>query len=542
MRINTFMFGLYVTIISLISISCDKSDSDNSKSVFKYNESSGIVSLDPAFSRDQAHIWACNQLYNSLVKLDDSLNITPSVAKSWSISDDGITYRFNLRTDVYFHNNKCFKNGNRKVVANDFVYSFNRLLNPETASPGAWVLGKVLKNDIHAVNDSTLEISLKEAFPPFLGILSMKYCSVIPREALEYYGSDFRSNPVGTGPFQMRSWVENIKLVLNRNPSYFEYENGNRLPYLDGVAISFLIDKMTAFMEFVKGNFDFLSGIDASYKDELLTRSGELKTKFKNRFNLIEGPYLNTEYLALLVDSNTQYKANPLLNLNVRKAINYGFDRKKMIHYLRNGIGIPGNSGIIPAGMLAYETNADYGYSYNPQKAMLLLESSGYNESNPLPEITLTTTPDYLDLCKFVQSQLKDIGIRINISVSPSATVRELKAHGKLDFFRASWIADYPDEENYLSMFYSGNFSPNGPNYTHFKNDIVDELYLSAFNDTELSSRVNKYSTIDSLIMEQSPVAILYYDQVTLFTQKSITGLTVNPLNLLNLDRTKKLK
>jgi len=171
-----------------------------------------------------------------------------------------------------------FSNLTRKVIANDFVYSFNRILNPKTASPGAWVLSNVVKTNnkyaFDAINDSTLSITIKQSFPPFLGILSMKYCSVLPYEAVEYYGADFRRHPVGTGPFKLQSWIENIKLVLRKNPTYFEKEGGNQLPYLDGVAVSFLIDKMTAFMEFVKGNFDLISGIDASYKDELLNRSG----------------------------------------------------------------------------------------------------------------------------------------------------------------------------------------------------------------------------------------------------------------------------
>jgi len=115
-----------------------------------------------------------------------------------------------------------------------------------------------------------------------------------------------------------------------------------------------------------------------------------------------------------------------------------------------------------------------------------------------------------------------------------------LKAHGKLNFFRASWIADYPDEENYLSMFYSENFAPNGPNYTHFSDSIIDMLYLSSFSINEKDKRTNKYRIIDSLIMEEAPVAVLYYDKVVRFVQKDITGMTINPINMLNLERVKK--
>ena len=370
----------------------------------------------------------------------------------------------------------------------------------------------------------------------------MKYCSVIPHEAVEFYGSYFRKHPVGTGPFKLQNWVENIKLVLRKNPNYFKRYNGDQLPYLDGVAVSFLIDKMTAFMEFVKGNFDFISGIDPSYKDELLTRSGQLKSKFDNRFAMIEGPFLNTEYLAILVDTALSSEAdNPLRYKNVRLAINYGFDRHKMIRYLRNGIGTPGSKGIIPVGMPSFNSDASYGYSYNPERSKKLLQEVGFGPSNPVPEIALVTTPEYLDLCKFVQSQLKDVGLTIAIEVSPAATVRELKAHGKLNFFRASWIADYPDEENYLSMFYTDNFAPAGPNYTHFSSSLIDSLYLSTFHVVDKDIRTKNYRIIDSLIMEEAPIAVLYYDKVVRFVQKDVSGMTINPINMLNLERVRKI-
>lgn len=538
----------YIAIIVLLFLtSCSPKRNHTNKSVFSYNESAGIISLDPAFSRDQAHIWVCNQLYNSLVKLDDKLNVIPSIAHSWDISKDGLVYTFHLRDNVYFHPDTSLYGRSRKVTASDFVYSFNRLVDPKTASPGSWVLSNVKSKDnklaFKAINDSTLSIGLIQPFPPFLGILSMKYCSVIPKESVDFYGADFRKHPVGTGPFKLQNWIENIKLVLRKNPDYFEKEEGRQLPYLDGVSVSFLIDKMTAFMEFVKGNFDLISGIDPSYKDELLSRSGQLKSKFTNKFNMIEGPYLNTEYLAILIDTTLlDVDVNPLHNLNVRKAINHGFDRKKMIHYLRNGIGTPGNAGIIPFGMPAYSTNAGYGYNYNPEKSKMLLKDAGYNSENPVPEIALVTTPDYLDLCKFIQSQLKNVGINIVIEVSPTATVRELKANGKLNFFRASWIADYPDEENYLSMFFTDNFAPNGPNYTHFSKPEIDSLYISTFSMNDRIKRTSQYRVIDSLIMEEAPVAILYYDKVVRFVQNDITGMTINPVNMLNLERVKKIK
>lgn len=546
---RVFGFAIRLTAVCLVGVfafSCSSGHHKNpDKSIFKYNEASGIVNLDPAFARDQAHIWVCNQLYNGLVQLDDSLSVLPCIAKNWEISGDGLTYTFYLRDDVYFHQSDAFGNGLRKVVAGDFVFSFNRLMNPATASPGSWVFGNVDRvgeeYSFFSENDSTLIIRLQKPFPPFLGLLTMQYCSVLPKEVVQKYGSDFRTNPVGTGPFFLKNWEENIKMVLQKNEKYFEMEGGKRLPYLDAVSISFLIDKMTAFLEFTKGNLDFISGIDPSYKDELLTRDGELREKYRGKFEMISIPYLNTEYFGILVDTaQPNVKQSPLKIKNVRKAINYGFDRKKMIKYLRNGIGIAGTKGMIPAGMPAFDEQAGYGYDYKPEQSKALLKKAGFNSENPVPPITLVTTSDYLDLCKFVQSQLQDIGFSIEIEVSPPAAVIERRAQSRINFFRASWIADYPDEENYLSLFYSENFAPSGPNYTHFSNADFDELYRETFATHNQQERTKLYRKMDSLIMEEAPVVVLYYDKVLRFIQNDIEGLTSNPINLLNLKRVKK--
>ena len=152
---------------------------------------------------------------------------------------------------------------NRNVTADDFVYSFDRLLDPILASPGGWVFNKV--DNYTAINDTILEIKLKEPFNAFLGILTMKYCSVVPKEIVEHYGDEFRSNPVGTGPFKFKRWEENIKLVFRKNNEYFQKDSiGNSLPYLESVAITFLQDKQSEFLQFIQENLDFVSGLDLS--------------------------------------------------------------------------------------------------------------------------------------------------------------------------------------------------------------------------------------------------------------------------------------
>lgn len=539
---------IFLLLIILIA-SCNSAKFENDgRTVFRYNESAGITSLDPAFARDQANIWATNQLFNGLVQLDEKLKVKPCIAKSWEISPEGLEYTFHLRNDVFFISDEAFngKKG-RKVVATDFVYSLNRLMDDKLASPGAWVLNQVKKeNDSHsffAPNDSTLIIVLKAPFPPFLGLLSMQYCSVVPHEAIKKYGTDFRKHPVGTGPFKFGMWKEGVKLVMLRNENYFEAGADGPLPYLDAVAVTFIVDKQSAFLEFIKGNLDFVSGIDASYKDELLTKNGELRSKYASKINLTKQPYLNTEYLGILIDTNFKAAAESPLKLKlVRQAISYGFDRVKMMRYLRNNIGIAGTAGFVPAGIPWFDQNQVSGYHYDPVKAMHLLGKAGYPGGKGLPPITLTTNASYLDLCKFIQSQLGEIGINLKIDVTPPATLREMIAHSKVSFFRGSWIADYPDAENYLSLFYTPNFCPAGPNYTHFSLPAYDKIYQESMHIADDSLRGLRYMQMDRLLIEEAPAIILYYDEVLRFSQKNISDLGSNPLNLLILKNVKKSK
>lgn len=538
-----------ILILSLLCFACHRHrPGDAGKTVFRYNESAGITSLDPAFASNQANIWAVNQLYNGLVQLDDALKVRPCIAKRWEISNDGLIYTFYLRNDVFFQDSPIFKGGKgRKVVASDFVYSFRRIADPKIASPGAWVFGQVKSAnglpEFRAVDDTTLRIFLSAPFPPFPGLLTVQYCSVVPHEAVEQYGADFRRSPVGTGPFRLKMWKEGVKLVLVKNENYFETEGKRRLPFLDAIAVTFIVDKQSAFLEFVKGNLDFMSGIDASYKDELLTRDGNLNPKYRNKISLVTSPYLNTEYLGILVDTgNKLVRTTPLRLLKIRQALNYAFDRKKMMRYLRNNIGIPGVAGMVPPGLPFFDQAKVYGYDYNPERARQLLAEAGFPGGKGLPSITLTTNASYLDLCKYIQSRLNETGFDIKIDVTPPGTLRDMIALSKVNFFRGSWIADYPDAENYLSLFYSPNFCPEGPNYTHFADKDFDLLYRRAAAEANDSIRGRLYMEMDNLVMRQAPVIVLYYDQVLRFTQKNIHGLTPNPLNLLTLKHVRKTK
>ena len=188
-----------------------------------------------------------------------------------------------------------------------------------------------------------------------------------------------------------------------------------------------------------------ISGIDSSFKDEILEINGDVKNKYKQSIKMLKGPFQILNIL-LFYEFNEKEVQSPL----IRKAINVGFDKHKMIRFLRNGIGKPANGGIIPIGLHGYKINENN--RYDPKKAKEYIDQ--YKKiTNEIPNLKLTTSPEYVVFCEFIQKELEKIGLNISIEVIPGSSLREAKANGKLDFFRASWVADYPSAENYLSLF-----------------------------------------------------------------------------------------
>lgn len=489
-------------------------------------------------------MWAVHQLYNTLVEIDSNMQIAPSLAKNWTISPDNLTFTFYLKDSIYFTDDACFAKGKgRQLTAQDVVYSFSRITDKNTASPGAWIFNNRVDsvNAFKAINDSVFQLKLIKPFQSILGILSMQYCSIVAKEAVEKYGTDFRRHPVGTGPFQFVAWEEGQALILKKNTNYFEKDtSGKRLPYLDGIKVSFYDSKATEFLEFQQQRLDFIDDIDASFKDEVLTKTGNLKKTWEGKIVLQKQPYLNIEYLGILVDEqNALVKNSPLRLQKIRQAINYGFDRRKMMLYLRNSIGIAAESGFVPCGLPSFDSVNVKGYNYNPAKAKQLLAEAGFTEGKNMAPIKLLTIPIYGDLGSYIANELKQVGINVQVEVIQKSLLLEQTSKSQALFFRGSWIADYPDAENYLSVFYSKNPAP--PNYTRYKNAAFDALYEKALSEKNDSLRYKLYQQMDKLIIADAPVVPLWYDMAIHLVHNNIKDFPPNSLNLLELRRTKKL-
>ena len=481
-----------------------------------------------------------NNLYNRLIEYDDDMNVIPSLAKSWTVSPDRKTYTFSIRNDVFFHDNDAFADGKgRKMTAQDVAYSLGRIIDEKVASPGAWIFnGNVAEqNPFEAIDDTTFILRLSKPFNPIMGIISMQYCGIVPKEVVEKWGKDYRSHPCGTGAFVMNHWEEGVTITYQRNLNYWEKdEQGNQLPYLDGIKATFIDSKATEFLMFMQGDLDFMNGIDASFKDQVLSKKGELKAEFADKIELQKHAYLNVEYLGILQEAAST-KTEILLNKKVRQAINYGFDREKLVLYLRNGIGKAAINGMVPPGVAGFNPEVVKGYEYNPIKAKELVEEVKLSlfdsaQSDNFLKVTLLTPDNYTDRCSFIASQLKEVGLDVQIEIMQPNLLREQMSNSKADFFWATWIADYPDAESYLTLFYSKNTAP--PNYTRFNNAAYDALYEQSLTELDQAKKLKLYNEMDKIIIEEAPCVPLFYDEVVHFVQKRLKNFKTNSLNLMS--------
>jgi peptide/nickel transport system substrate-binding protein len=545
------MKKLYFILLAAFCLfpACAKKQS--TENIFRFNEPNGIESLDPITCNNYPALNVLINTCEGLVEYDSEAKLQPLIAKNYEISTDGKTYTFHLRTDVFFHDDKCFPGGTgRKVIATDFKYCYERVCDSRAKTRGLWVYrdkvdgaeefaadpGKVKEiRGFKAPDDSTFIIQLVQPFAPFMSILTMPYGYVYPKEAVEMYKDDFGFRITGTGPFKFVKWDVDKELVCEKNEKYWAKDKtGGQLPKIDGFRVTFARSSETEFLDFESGKLDFVKPSIDVYG--LLTdEAGSLKSGYN--FDLVKQPYLNTVYLGIMLDPKMEGgKDNPLAeNKKLRQAINYAIDREKIVRFVLKNKGSAGVNGPLPEGMPGFSRDVK-GYTYDKEKAVQLLKEAGYPDGKGLVlKLVYHNDESQRELSEAIQAQLKEIGINLQIEEMLGATHRSAQNEGKLGFWRANWGADYYDPENYYALFYSKNETPTGPNTSAYKNAKVDSLYELGLKQTDFDKRMDIYREIDKILFEDSPWIIVYYNKYIYLKQKRVSGMYVDGLGIINL-------
>lgn len=490
---------LMVSFCCGISSGCSKSDKESH--ILRINFDNGLSTLDPAFARDGNSTQAVSMLYEGLYQLDSQMNAVPNLAELDSVKSTELTKVFRIRGDRFFHEDPCFGGAKRAIKAQDVAYSFNRLIDSKVASPGAWVFRDLVKDDspFEAPDDSTFLLHLKAPTPDILALLTVVFTFIVPREAVEKYGANFRQHPVGTGPMLFSYWKEGEALALTKNETY----PTSKTIETQGVIIQFLPDRQMGLVKAMQGDFHLAASLDQ-------TTIQALENKGLKDGRLVQWPVLNTEYIAMRTDTP------PLNDVRLRRRLLEAVDVEKLVSELRPKNSLAATKGFVPPA-LGVEVS-----SIKKNEATIN-QSVGDKKEVKLPALTLHTTQNYLDIALGLQRQWCAAGIEVAIELSTGQLIRQRSAQGELTLWRASWIADYPSPRNYLQLFLTKNRAPSGPNVTRYSSIPFD-------NGFEKAQQKADYQALQMQIKNEAIVIPLFYDLSVWYVSDKLSGLNINAL------------
>ena len=534
--------------------------------IYRFNEPDGIKTLDPVALGDAPSHHVVNQIAETLVDFDGDLNLVPELAESWEVSEDGKTYTYHLRKGVMFHDDDCFPGGKgREMTAADVKYSLDRALDARaltkgsdyfrdmvvgaaeyynaTTSGGAVPEGGVA--GFRVVDDYTFEIELVAPFAPFEYYPTLGYCYVYPREAVEHYGKDFQRNLVATGPFEFENWEDGREIFLKKNPNYWgSDDNGVQLPYLDGIAVSFIGDQSTMLSEFRNGNLeenyripnDYIQAIFQPRKpgsDDPWITQGEYKDFVVNQ--VVE---LSSQYYGMVTTSEV------FQDKRIRQAFNYAIDRERLIEFVMKGqaAGV-GSHGLVPPSMPGYPIDKVKGYSFDPEKARALLAEAGYPDGAGFPEINLQLNEGggrNVTLAEAVKEELKkNLGIEVGLDILQWSQHIDKVESGEAPFFRLGWIADYPEPDNFLNLLWGKNARPANEispiNATRYNNPEFDKIYEEALQTQDRAKRLELYAKAEQIAVTDAPMLWIYYDMQFRLLQPYVRNYKSNAMNRVDL-------
>lgn len=551
--------------------------------VFKYNETEFYRSLYPLNVTEVVGHRIVTQLYEGLVKFNqENLSIRPLLAKRWTVENNATIFTFTIRKGVFFHDDPCFKDGNgREMTIQDIVFSLQRLCTYDANNQGYWsvqglikgcddyysstkinFLTKQLSNasdstkiklsrdieeskikltngiseqieGVKILNDSTLQITLNKPFAGFLNRMALPFAAVFPKEAWEQYGVNMRDHAVGTGPFYLKTSETDVAVIMRKNLKYWGQDQyGNKLPYLEGIKISFIAEEKTELIEFTAGNFDLKYRIPLEMIDEVMNSKGNLKKNF-SKYQLQNGQELSIQYYGFL------HTGKIFNNINLRKAFNYAIDRQKICDFTLKGQGVPATNGIVPRGFPMFNYNTIQGYEFNTAKAKEFLSKAGYPNGNGLPRITLQINSGggrNEAVAEAIQKMLEEnLNVHVAITQMVWAQHTENLETSKSDFYRLGWVADYPDPENFLNLLYSIHV-PKLPqekayiNSFRYKSPVYDQLFLKANQTIDEKERYKLYEMLDQQVVNDAVVMPIYCPKIYRLLGANVRNFPINSM------------
>ena len=466
--------------------------------VFRIANGAEPESLDPAQVQGVPEHRILQAIFEGLTVVDEHSAPAPGVAESWDISEDGTVYTFHLREDAMWSDGV-------PVTADDFVYSWLRELDPATAAPYAWFPAMFVKGaaeynagtvgpeavGVTAIDDHTLQVELIGPLPYVLGALEHYSFAVVPKHAIEKYGADWikPENFVGNGPFVLKEWNPQDKIVCVKSETYWDKDNVQ----LDEVVFYASDDTTTNYNMYLAGQIDWNTGVPLDVLDSVMMRS-----------DYQVAPQLSTYYYTINVTEP------PLNDVRVRKAISYAIDRETLVETVTKAGHIP-CWGIVPF-MEGYDGLGDA--KYDPEYAQQLLAEAGYPNGVGFPTISLLYNTDdaHKAIAEYVQQQLKqNLNINVTLENQEWATYLANRNSGNFEIARAGWVGDYQDPNTFLDMFVTGA----GMNGGKYSNEVYDTLIKEAATMPDGPDRYEVLLTAEDILINEDQAIIPFYFYVS---------------------------
>jgi ABC-type transport system substrate-binding protein len=515
-RTRAALLRLFLVPLFVVSaLGCPRADEGRLPGHLYLRLNSNPTTLDPALITDVQGGGISAKLFNGLVRFNEKLDLVPDIARSWKLSGDDVTYTFLLRRDVLFSNG-------RKITAQDFKYSFERVLTPKTKAPLTWVLDRIEgANDfiagkagsvsgIRVVNDHTLKIKLTQPFGPFLSLLAMTTAYVVPREEVERLGQDFGTHPVGSGPYVLARWKHGQHLVFAVREDYFEGK-----PKLNGIFYKIIPEDLTAVLEFETNRLDVLEIPSSEY--QRYTNDPVWRDQVHGETGL------NTYFVGL------NCARPPFNDIRVRQAVNMAIDRDRVFNTVFEKRGVPA-VGPIPPGLWRRSVSQEdrKGYAYDPVRAKKLIREAG--AEGKTIKIYITLGPEVLDIISVVQSYFSQVGLKAEIIQLDWSAFKQAVNKGEADAFWLSWWADYSDPENFLfPLFHSANVGSSG-NRTRCLDPKLDRLIEKAQQTMNEKQRYGLYRQAEKRIIKNAPWIFMWHKADYFVIQPWVKNFKVYPI------------
>lgn len=518
------MFGKRLTLVTLLVLaltmvitSCQPGEQLANE--LNWNLGTEPPTLDPALSTDSVSVQCNEAMFLGLTDFEDTTDaaVIPELATKWSVSDDALTWTFEMRKDVWWvHYDPASKQTEKKrlVTAHDVEYGVKRTLMPETASDYAY-MSYIIKNaeavntgestdldsiGVKAIDDYTVEFTLEQPAGYFPAIASMWINRPVPREVIEEYGDLWTEagNVWSNGPYVLDTWEHESRMVFVKNPYYYDAQKVS----IERINCVMVVEDSTAFAMYENGELDVqnppLDDMDRIKADPVLSKE------------LYIGPRLCTYFYGFNVTKP------PVDNVLVRKALSYAIDRQKLIDTVTKGNQLPAWSLACPGIFGNVANNDDFpGITFDPEKAKELLAEAGYPDGEGLPELTVifNTSEGHQKIAEFIQAQWKQyLGVDLKLTNQEFKVYLNTITEDAPQVYKSGWCTDYPDQNNWVLELFHPTKSANRSKWSGPAADEFARITEQAALESEPEKRKELYFEAEKILcVDEAVITPIYY-------------------------------